>query len=382
MSSLEYILGRLAEGLEHRFKRAKLNTDGEDGSFKLNVGDMAQRFTLGVIFSLTYKRDDEIDFIAEHDTWATQMEQASQQILHPVVGLAVSLPFFRPIAQFLIEFHTLGRLNSRIVDFINKATDSNRVAREQHEKIQRRESNASADYKEKPFSSLKGTPNFKRRLVDTIIDAYVEKRISYETYVGSVQFLLLAGFETTADTITCIIWQLSQNPQIQEKLRRAFQAEGLDAEYVTWVINESLRWHPPVPLGTGRILGEDVTVNGTFLAKGTFVMPSAYSIHHDKSIWGENADEFFPERWRDSKNFHPAAFVAFGLGPRNCIGGKLAVHEIKMMLQLVLSKYKLEKCSETPEEWSFSSPGMIYTTLDQDIYVKFVPLSEKSANSN
>ena len=134
-----------------------------------------------------------------------------------------------------------------------------------------------------------------------------------------------------------------------------------------------------VPLGVGRILGEDVTVNGLFLPKGCFVMPSTYSIHHDPNIWPE-PELFKPERWRDPSGYHPAAFMGFGLGPRNCVGGKLAVHEIKLVARLLLTKYRIEKCSETPDEYAFTAPGMVYTNLDRPVKVKLVTLTASDSH--
>lgn len=341
-------------------------------SIVFDAHDSFQRYTLAVIFLITYRRENDIDFDAEKDIWVDRMDRGANNISNPIVALAIMFPFLRPLCKFLVQFHDVGQLQVEIVDYIIEATDINRIAREQHARFQRRLSIATGA-KERKFEELKRQGNFKRRLVDTIIDAYIDKKIGYDHFLGSTLFLLLAGFETTADTLTCLIWHLAHQPEIQDKLRKVILEKGIDDDYVIWCINETVRWHPAVPLGTGRILAEDVEVNGTFLPRGTFVMPSTHSIHHDDKIWPD-ADLFKPERWNDAANFHPAAFMGFGLGPRNCIGGKLAVHEIKLVLHQLLASYKIEKCAETSDVYNFSSPGLVYTIPDQPIKVKLVAL--------
>lgn len=333
---------------------------------------MIQRYTLAVIFLVAYKQDNIIDFNSEKDHWVEGMEKGLRDITNPLFPLSVMFPFLQPLCRFLIQFDQIGELTARVVEHIVATTDSYRDALQHHGHIQRRIS-IQTGTKERRFSDVLRQGNFKRRLVDTIIDSLIEKKISHEHFVGSLFFLLFAGFETTADTITCLVWHLAKQPEIQEKLRKSITEEGIDCTYLMWCIQETVRWHPAVPLGAGRVLGEDVTVNGLYLPKGTFVMPSTHSIHHDSAIWPE-ADQFKPERWQNQSDFHPAAFMGFGLGPRNCVGGKLAIHEIKLVTQALLTNYRIEKCSETCSEYNFSSPGMLYTLLDQPIKVRLVAL--------
>lgn len=368
---IEHIVEQMAEGIEHRMRQAQ-EMFGQR-SIIFNAGDMFHRYTLAVIFLITYRRDGKVNFKVDRDKWVDDIANSARDIRNPAIGLSMMFPWIRPIVATLLEFHKMGRLRAQLVDYIIEATDINRVAREQHKKIQRRMS-IETGKPERPFSALIKTSTFKRRLVDTIIDAFIDKKIKYDEFIGSTVFLLLAGFETTAGTLTCLTWHLARNPEIQEKLREEIKKDDIESDYLAWCIQETVRWHPAVPLGTGRILGEDIEVNGLHLAKGTFIMPSTHSIHHDDQIW-EQADEFKPERWKNSGDYHPAAFMGFGLGPRNCVGGKLAVHEIKLVMRYLLSNYRIVKTPETPEEYEFSSPGCLYTLLDEPIKVKLVDLN-------
>lgn len=368
---IEHIIDQFIQAIERKLDKAEQATNKR--SIILNAHNYAQRITLGIIFLVTYRKENMVDFDAIDDTWTKNFHDRELMILHPLLKLSISFPFVRPIAAWLFQFTDMGAMHLRITDYIHQSVDSHRAAREEFNKMQRRMS-AATGAKERPFSELKSQPGFKRRLIDGFIDALMDKKITYEQLIGSAHFLLLAGFETTAATVTCLLWHLARNTEIQSKLRQTIIEEGTDADYVFWCIMETIRWHPAVPLGVGRVLGEDVTTNeGLLIPKGTFMMPSIYSIHHDESIWPEH-EKFLPERWRYSSTFHPAAFMGFGLGPRNCVGGKLAIHEIKLMIKAILTRYKVEVCDETVKSYTFKSPGLVYTIPDEKVLLQFTAL--------
>lgn len=366
--------------MERRSKKALKETGGKSASFELEARDLSERITLATIFLITYKQAGVIDFDAEHDAWVDHMNRASKQIAGPLVYVGMAVPGYRPVCEWLNQLTSSGSMQRKIVKFIERATNLNRVAREQHKKAQEKRHSLGDVGKKDSFSDVTSQGVFRRRLVDTIIDSFFQRKITYDHFVGSLFMMLLAGFMTTADTLTCLLWHLARSPEVQEKLRQTIIEEGIDADYVVWSIYEAIRYHPAVPLGTGRILGEDVYLNGNLLPKGTFVMPTTHGIHHDPKIWPD-PERFNPGRWRDQAKFHPAAFVGFGLGPRNCVGAKLALHELKLVLRTLLTTYRVEKCDGTPEKWEFSTPALVFTLHDQPVKVRFVPLREKTAPS-
>lgn len=351
-------------------KRAQQGVGGgRSASLVLDARDLSDRFALAVIFLISYKQKNIIDFDSEQDSWTEGILSGARGIINPVNLLSMMFPFMRPVCQILAQFHSTGRSSMRIASFIRRATDKNRVLRLKHQQHQQEGQDS--------FANAKSSGDSKRSLADTIIDSYLGKKINYDNFIGSLLFLLVAGFITTADTLSCLLWQLARHPDIQDKLRRTLVEEGIDADYVVWCLNETVRYHPAVPLGAGRVLGEDVEINGQFLAKGTFVMPTTHGIHHDPKIWPE-PERFNPDRWRDQTNFHPAAFMGFGLGPRNCVGARLAMHEMKLAIQMILTSYKVELCDETPDEWRFSTPGLIYTLNDEPIKIKLSALADSA----
>lgn len=91
-----------------------------------------------------------------------------------------------------------------------------------------------------------------------------------------------------------------------------------DLPYLRDVINEGLRLYSTVGFGLPRVVPEGgLTICGETFAAGTIVSVPSYTVHRDKSIWGEDADQYVPERWsRGDKAAMQKAFAPFSLGPR------------------------------------------------------------------
>lgn len=78
------------------------------------------------------------------------------------------------------------------------------------------------------------------------------------------------------------------------------------------------------------------------------------SVHYDPEIWGPmDTHEFIPERHSPEYKRHPAAFMGFGLGPRNCIGMKFAILEVKIALVRILMNFEILAGPNTPKQLDF-----------------------------
>ena len=152
--------------------------------------------------------------------------------------------------------------------------------------------------------------------------------------------VLLAGRDTTASLFSFHFMTLSRRPDIFAKLRatvlehfgtftnpRNMTFEALkNCNYLQWAINETLRLYPSVPFNQRHALKDTcIPVGGgpdgtkpVYVKKGVNVDYSVYMIHRRKDLWGEDADEFRPERWDGRRTGWE--YLPFNGGPRICIG--------------------------------------------------------------
>ena len=157
--------------------------------------------------------------------------------------------------------------------------------------------------------------------------------------------LLNAGRDTTGALIGWVFYFLARHPEVYARLRQTVLREfGSYAtsnisftklracDYVHHCINESLRVAGVVPINE-RVCTQDTTLprgggaDGTkpiFLAQGQRVLIATYAMQHRADIWGEDVEDFKPERWENRK--HGWEFIPFGGGPRKCIGRKLQIN--------------------------------------------------------
>lgn len=234
----------------------------------------------------------------------------------------------------------------------------------------------------------------RRRIIDSLIEVLREKKITRSEFTGNAFVIVFAGFETTANALTFTLWLLARHQRVQTKLREELRNQikqaadekrtislaelTINCEYLEMVINESLRLYPPVPGLSCRQAALECTLsNGLSIEKGVNVIPSVFSIHRDKSIWGEEAHLFWPERFEvlDVAQLNSAMFMPFGLGPRNCIGKAAAMHEMKIVIGRLALEYSIQTWQgKTPEKLQLCSPINITITNADKIGLRFIKL--------
>jgi cytochrome P450 len=163
--------------------------------------------------------------------------------------------------------------------------------------------------------------------------------------------LVIAGSETTGNTIAWACYLLAQHPQIQARI----QAEadlvlaGADADYETVsrlpftraVITETLRLYSPIWILPRRAL-VDVELDGYLLPAGSRMFFSPYALNRDARLH-RDPDRFDPDRWGAdySRSDLRATFFPFGQGIRNCIGEGFAWTESILLLSAIAARWQL-----------------------------------------
>lgn len=97
--------------------------------------------------------------------------------------------------------------------------------------------------------------------------------------------------------------------------------EILKLEYLSMVINESLRLFPITPL-IGREIKKDVQLEKFTLPAGSSIVIPIYKVHRNVDTWGPNSNLFDPDNFlpENIEKRHPYSYLPFSNGPRNCIG--------------------------------------------------------------
>lgn len=131
--------------------------------------------------------------------------------------------------------------------------------------------------------------------------------------------------------------------------------------YLKRVVYETLRKYPPVQLTTRRVNREYRVPNTDLvLPIGTPIVVPIASIHNDSRYYDEPT-RFNPDRFDEETNVvRKGAYLPFGLGPRTCIGERLAKLEAKVCLSMIVDKYEILKTERTkvPLTFNRNSPLM------------------------
>jgi len=150
------------------------------------------------------------------------------------------------------------------------------------------------------------------------------------------------------------LYNIAKHPEIQikvfEEMRQVFGDDKKRPHtlkdlselcYLELVIKESLRLLPPAPF-IGRKLKKDIVVNGKLLPNGANVVIAPLIMGINASIWNDPR-EFQPERFEldNIASLSPFAYLPFSMGPRNCIGQKFALLEMKSLISKVLMNFEI-----------------------------------------
>ncbi|KAF2013100.1 cytochrome P450 [Aaosphaeria arxii CBS 175.79] len=182
------------------------------------------------------------------------------------------------------------------------------------------------------------------------------QKLGREELTAEALTQLIAGSDTTSNTSCALLYHCLQHPEVVRKLQRELDeaipekdvvpnfASVRDLPYLDAVIKETMRIHSTSSLGLPRVIppGPGITLNGHHFPQGVVLSVPAYTIHHSKEIWGEDADTFRPERWEKLTEQQKGAFIPFSYGPRACVGRNVAEMELALIVSTVFRRYEFE----------------------------------------
>ncbi|KAI8070933.1 cytochrome P-450 cyp509A1 [Gongronella butleri] len=216
--------------------------------------------------------------------------------------------------------------------------------------------------------------------------------LTKQELLNDLVIFFVAGHDTTANAMNATIYWLSRHPEIQDKARdeiiRVLYPNGETKEdviptiedtkqmtYLNQVIKESLRISGPVSqLVTPRVCQEDIDLDGTFVPKGSMVAVDMYCLHHDERIW-DRPYEFNPDRFElhgeaDQNARKGLAWTPFANGTRQCVGMNFSLVEQRVLLALILRRYKFSLPKDSIHKENFITTNhVVMEPLDFNIAI-------------
>jgi len=179
--------------------------------------------------------------------------------------------------------------------------------------------------------------------------------------VDHFNFLLMAAHDTTAASLTKMIWAMATHPEWQDRMiaevdaledRPLDDAAMASLEVTNRVFREALRLSPPVPFIPRRAT-RDFQFNGVDVPAGTWVSAMPGTVLRSPEYWTDpgsfDPDRFSPNRAEDQS--HRYAWAPFGGGAHKCIGLHFATMQVKVFIALFLRRYQVTLATQKPVEW-------------------------------
>uniref|UniRef100_A0A182JX22 Uncharacterized protein n=1 Tax=Anopheles christyi TaxID=43041 RepID=A0A182JX22_9DIPT len=237
------------------------------------------------------------------------------------------------------------------------------------------------------FSEENIYTNLKQRyaMLDTLLAAEAKEQIDEDGIREEVDTFMFEGHDTTSAAIIFTLLLLAHSPEAQQRLYEELQeialsrsdaTDGADftqrdyneLKYMDMVLKESLRLYPPVPF-ISRNISEDTMFGDRLVPKDTLFNVHIFDLHRDPAVFPDperfDPDRFLPENVAERS---PYAYVPFSAGPRNCIGQRFAILELKTVLAGILLHFRILPVTKR-EEVVFVA-DLILRTKDP-IMVKF-----------
>ncbi|KAK2758885.1 cytochrome p450 [Colletotrichum kahawae] len=298
----------------------------------VNISFAWSKVTLDVIVNFALGFDLEITLKP------SEFHELYQQVFDPPpfgMLLVAIYAFFPAIRSFpLQENHRFKHANDRVRDKIREI-------------IRNRE----AELSEKSIDTVESPDLLTHMILESraVGDPWSESKI-----LENVLNFFAAGHESSASSLTWLTQMLAQHPEVQDKVRKEIvdllehtpNPSYMDLQnlpYLENVLEENLRLFAP-GISAARESIQDVEICGTVFPKGTSFMMMPTIINLNPTIWGEDVNEFKPDRWDNLTGTaaDPHAMSTFLYGPRSCIGRVFAMLEMKMLLVEVLPKFRFE----------------------------------------
>ncbi|KAI5751017.1 hypothetical protein M8J77_003427 [Diaphorina citri] len=196
-------------------------------------------------------------------------------------------------------------------------------------------------------NSYHSTMSFARNMMTNNIDE--------EDLVTQIINVIFAGTDTTKTANFAVLLMLALHPEVQDKAyEEVISILGTDKtkepsyedlqnmRYLEMIIKESLRLYPPVPIVARQIFTDHEIFEDVELPRGTLMVVNVYTIHRDP-VYYPDPNKFDPDRFLpgEAAKRPVGSYVPFLVGPRDCLGKKYAMLQMKTVASTILRNYRI-----------------------------------------
>jgi cytochrome P450 len=334
----------------------------------INMGHWFQCYAFDVIACITYSR--RFGFLdSGEDIDGTIAALDRTMTYSTLVGIYAKLhPVLFHLSAKLPGSGAQGRLY--LMDFVQKQIDARKSERKTRDvekghassKQQAERSELPEDFLEKIMNANEADPEKVTQYhifmmgLSNIIGKSDLPLIKCQVFI-----LHLAGSDTTAVSLSAILYHLLHNPQTLQKLRQEIKTaeqegrcgnpevkfrESQELPYLQAVIKEALRMHPATGLPLWRVVpAPGAEISGHYFPGGTTIGVNTWVAHNNPSIFPQ-PEEFRPERWIEASPEQlkkmDAYWMPFGLGSRTCLGKHISLLEIGKLIPRLVRNFDFE----------------------------------------
>jgi cytochrome P450 len=184
-----------------------------------------------------------------------------------------------------------------------------------------------------------------------LYDAYKAGEINVDQAVHEIKTMFFASFDTVAGGLTWALYSIDKVPGLRKRLEEevdlvfpdgTIQMDDLPKlKLLTQTIKESLRLYPPAWSFHRVSLREDI-IDGYVIPRNAWLMISPFTLHRNETLWPE-PEKFDIDRFANEDDSLPVRYdyLPFGQGPHICIGNRLALFEMTIILATILQRSRI-----------------------------------------
>lgn len=268
------------------------------------------------------------------------------------VLMATLYPVLNRAANFFLSFDTIFYLTRIGKKFKTNKARLREITKEIVKEKLRLKNNMIGNIEEQEVKKIS--------FLDVLLQSMNNKEeIVIERVYEDIELMLFAGFDTISLTTCWSLYLLGQHPDIQKRVKEEISAifgddtdrsitidDLREMKYLECVVKETLRLFPPVPF-ISRKANKPISFDDEVFTEDWTYVISIFHLHRNPYIY-ENPESFIPDRFlpENSINRNPYAFIPFSGGSRICLGHRLAMLEIKIILSTILRSSSIQCVDE------------------------------------